>query len=217
MTASVRRGYCGDPHCRRQLRRRAAPFQRAGDAPAHLCRARRRARRDPHALRGAANVRRVPGESAHAGDRRPCAAYGVSGSKKLAESASEVLRSHDLCIMANHGFTAVAADLETALSRAVAAEEGRKADTGIGIKIGSAAFCGAAENIGGRTMGEHFARGRSAEIFRTEDGKILKLFFPRLSEGVCRKGIQKHEDRRISAARGCRSTIWSSAADASAS
>ena len=27
-------------------------------------------------------------------------------------------------------------------------------------------------------MGEHFARGRSAEIFRTEDGKILKLFFP---------------------------------------
>lgn len=56
----------------------------------------------------------------------PCAAYGVSGSKKLAESASEVLRSHDLCIMANHGFTAVAADLETALSRAVAAEEAAK-------------------------------------------------------------------------------------------
>ena len=39
----------------------------------------------------------------------PCAAYGVSGSKKLAESAS-----------------AVAADLETALSRAVAAEEAAK-------------------------------------------------------------------------------------------
>ena len=56
----------------------------------------------------------------------PCAAYGVSGSKKLAESASEVLRSHDLCIMANHGFTAGAADLETALSRAVAAEEAAK-------------------------------------------------------------------------------------------
>ena len=30
-------------------------------------------------------------------------------------------------------------------------------------------------------MGEHFARGRSAEIFRTEDGKILKLFFPGMS------------------------------------
>ena len=26
-------------------------------------------------------------------------------------------------------------------------------------------------------MGEHFARGRSAEVFRTEDGKLLKLFF----------------------------------------
>lgn len=56
----------------------------------------------------------------------PCAAYGVSGSKKLAESASAVLRSHDLCIMANHGFTAVAADLETALSRALAAEKAAK-------------------------------------------------------------------------------------------
>ena len=56
----------------------------------------------------------------------PCSAYGVSGSKKLAESVSEVLRSHDLCIMANHGFTAVGADLETALSRAVAAEEAAK-------------------------------------------------------------------------------------------
>lgn len=56
----------------------------------------------------------------------PCSAYGVSGSKKLAESVSEVLRSHDLCIMANHGFTAVGAELETALSRAVAAEKAAK-------------------------------------------------------------------------------------------
>lgn len=56
----------------------------------------------------------------------PCASYGVSGSKKLAESASDVLRSHDLCIMANHGFTAVGADLETALARAVTAENAAK-------------------------------------------------------------------------------------------
>lgn len=56
----------------------------------------------------------------------PCAAYGVSGSKKLAESASDVLRSHDLCIMANHGFIAVGADLETALARAVTAENAAK-------------------------------------------------------------------------------------------
>lgn len=63
---------------------------------------------------------RTPGLAA------PCSAYGVSGSKKLAESVSEVLCSHDLCIMANHGFTAVGAELETALSRAVAAEEAAK-------------------------------------------------------------------------------------------
>ena len=56
----------------------------------------------------------------------PCASYGVSGSKKLAESASDVLRSHDLCIMANHGFIAVGADLETALARAVTAENAAK-------------------------------------------------------------------------------------------
>ena len=56
----------------------------------------------------------------------PCASYGVSGSKKLAESASGVLRSHDLCIMANHGFIAVGADLETALARAVTAENAAK-------------------------------------------------------------------------------------------
>lgn len=66
-------------------------------------------------------------ESLHAPEiEAPCAAYGVSGSKKLAESASEVLRSHDLCIMANHGFTAVGADLATALSRAVSAEKAAK-------------------------------------------------------------------------------------------
>lgn len=52
----------------------------------------------------------------------PCAAYGVSGSKKLAERAVDVLCGHDLCIMANHGFTAAAADLAQALSRAADAE-----------------------------------------------------------------------------------------------
>lgn len=56
----------------------------------------------------------------------PCAAYGVSGSKKLAENASGVLREHDLCIMANHGFTAVGSALEEALARAAAAEAAAK-------------------------------------------------------------------------------------------
>ena len=88
------------PHCRRQLCRRAAPFQRAGDAPAHLCRARRRARRDPHALRGAANVRRVPGESAHAGDRRPLRRLRR---ERLEEARGERVRGAALSRSLHHG------------------------------------------------------------------------------------------------------------------
>lgn len=52
----------------------------------------------------------------------PCAPYGVSGSELLAENAAAVLRSHSLCILANHGFTAVGDSLETALRRALDAE-----------------------------------------------------------------------------------------------
>ena len=63
-------------------------------------------------------------ESLHTSElEAPCALYGVSGSKKLAKNAADVLRGHDLCIMANHGFTAVAAELETALAAALAAEK----------------------------------------------------------------------------------------------
>ena len=83
-----------------ELRRRAAPFQRAGDAPAHLCRARRRARRDPHALRGAANVRRVPGESAHAGDRRPLRRLRR---ERLEEARGERVRGAALSRSLHHG------------------------------------------------------------------------------------------------------------------
>ncbi len=53
----------------------------------------------------------------------PCAPYGVSGSEKLAESVAETLRTHDTCIMSNHGFTAAAKDLEAALTAALQAEQ----------------------------------------------------------------------------------------------
>ena len=71
-------------------------------------------------------------ESLHAPELEvPCALYGVSGSKKLAENAADVLRRHDLCIMANHGFTAAAAELEAALAAALAAEKAAQRILGI--------------------------------------------------------------------------------------
>lgn len=66
-------------------------------------------------------------------------------------------------------------------------------------------------------MGEHFARGRSAEIFRTEDGKILKLFFPDYPREYAEKEYKNTKIAASLGCTGCRSTIWSSAADASAS
>ena len=49
-------------------------------------------------------------------------------------------------------------------------------------------------------MGEHFARGRSAEIFRTEDGKILKLFFPDYPREYAEK---EYKNTKIAASLGC--------------
>ena len=49
-------------------------------------------------------------------------------------------------------------------------------------------------------MGEHFARGRSAEIFRTEDGKILKLFFPDYPMEYAEK---EYKNTKIAASLGC--------------
>ena len=49
-------------------------------------------------------------------------------------------------------------------------------------------------------MGEHFARGRSAEIFRREDGKILKLFFPDYPREYAEK---EYKNTKIAASLGC--------------
>ena len=49
-------------------------------------------------------------------------------------------------------------------------------------------------------MSEHFARGRSAEIFRTEDGKILKLFFPDYPREYAEK---EYKNTKIAASLGC--------------
>lgn len=49
-------------------------------------------------------------------------------------------------------------------------------------------------------MGEHFARGRSAEVFRTEDGKILKLFFPDYPREYAEK---EYKNTKIAASLGC--------------
>ena len=49
-------------------------------------------------------------------------------------------------------------------------------------------------------MGEHFARGRSAEVFRTEDGKLLKLFFPDYPREYAEK---EYENTKVAASLGC--------------
>ncbi len=53
----------------------------------------------------------------------PCAAYGISGSKRLAENAADIMFGHSGCILANHGFVTGAKDLETALQQAAEAEK----------------------------------------------------------------------------------------------
>ena len=52
----------------------------------------------------------------------PCAAYGVSGSKQLAEHTADIMLGHLGCIMANHGFVTGAKDLKTAFEQAQDAE-----------------------------------------------------------------------------------------------
>ena len=54
----------------------------------------------------------------------PCAGYAVSGSGKLAKNVAEVMKEHNGCIMANHGFAAGGTSLGDAMDRAVAAENG---------------------------------------------------------------------------------------------
>lgn len=53
----------------------------------------------------------------------PCAEYSVSGSKKLAENVAGIMKNHDGCIMANHGFVAAGQTLEQTLSRIIEAEK----------------------------------------------------------------------------------------------
>ena len=52
----------------------------------------------------------------------PCAPYAVSGSATLARNVGNIMRAHDGCIMANHGFVVGASTLERALARAIEAE-----------------------------------------------------------------------------------------------
>jgi L-fuculose-phosphate aldolase len=52
----------------------------------------------------------------------PCAPYAVSGSATLARNVGNVMRAHDGCIMANHGFVTGAETLAQALAQALAAE-----------------------------------------------------------------------------------------------
>ena len=52
----------------------------------------------------------------------PCAAYAVSGSAGLARNVANIMRAHDGCIMANHGFVTGAETLGRALSQALEAE-----------------------------------------------------------------------------------------------
>lgn len=49
-------------------------------------------------------------------------------------------------------------------------------------------------------MSEQFARGRSAEVFRTEDGKLLKLFFPDYPREYAEK---EYKNTKIAASLGC--------------
>ncbi len=49
-------------------------------------------------------------------------------------------------------------------------------------------------------MSENFARGRSAEIFHTDDGKILKLFFPDYPRPYAEK---EYRNTKIAADLGC--------------
>ena len=49
-------------------------------------------------------------------------------------------------------------------------------------------------------MSERFARGRSAEIFRTEDGRVLKLFFADYPKEFAEK---EYRNTRIAADLGC--------------
>lgn len=49
-------------------------------------------------------------------------------------------------------------------------------------------------------MSEHFARGRSAEVFRTEDGKLLKLFFSEYPREYAEK---EYRNTKIAASLGC--------------
>ena len=49
-------------------------------------------------------------------------------------------------------------------------------------------------------MSERFARGRSAEIFRTEDGRVLKLFFADYPEEYAKK---EYQNTRIASELGC--------------
>jgi len=52
----------------------------------------------------------------------PCAPYAVSGSATLARNVGNVMRAHDGCIMANHGFVTGAETLAQALAQALEAE-----------------------------------------------------------------------------------------------
>lgn len=52
----------------------------------------------------------------------PCAAYAVSGSAALAKNVGAIMRAHDGCIMANHGFVTGAETLERAFAQVLEAE-----------------------------------------------------------------------------------------------
>lgn len=52
----------------------------------------------------------------------PCAEYSVSGSKKLAKNVAKIMKNHNGCIMANHGFVIGDKTLEQALARIMTAE-----------------------------------------------------------------------------------------------
>ena len=49
-------------------------------------------------------------------------------------------------------------------------------------------------------MSEKFARGRSSEVFRQEDGKVLKLFFPEYPE---EDAVREFRNTKIAFETGC--------------
>ena len=124
----------------------------------------------------------------------PCAAYGVSGSGKLAANVVAVMRDHDGCIMANHGFVTGAATLEQALDQAV------RAEAAAGAFLGTGELRTTGSEKEGNPMSDNFAKGRSAEIFNNGDGKITKLFFADYSRDYAEK---EYRNTKVAADLGC--------------